>query len=568
MKPHQAILLFGAGFLFFSGVLENYFGLFPECIGVCNIPETKSILAQLPLLIICFCLLAFATKKNFFSTKFHSDFWVERRAQFLVFITGLIVTVLFGWNTDLDDKWLVYRVSMNVLRSGLPVWNLEDKINLSTSLIWPYVATIAHFFKSYDLGIKVIGIAIYCISIILLILFLKTPSYSRYFAVVGVATYFPVSYWTLGGLETSICVLWITFVILTFHRRGIHSLLPWFVMSLGIFFRPELILVPISSAVAYVLLFSTSKLRSLLIGLVITTQVGVWLFYNKFFFGDFFPTPAYIKSVLNNIFMMGESRSFVIYNSSIHFLSSIFISIFLCVAYCLAIKIFIKSFKKKPSADGIDALVLVLLIGFLSVGLYHIVGGYNHMGFVFRYFIPVNYAVVIIISLGLTSPKNIPSSLLSVGGLISITLAQLLIFIFSAGYVQNVELSLTRAKHRDAFAGAAYSSMMKEWRGVGISLASIREPGDRLWMKDGANLAGGALSGMYSLDGFYAPLRKSAYPEIRNCNSWGCARYFDYIILQSHDASIWMENVREPDAYKVELRTPSLLVLKNTRVER
>jgi hypothetical protein len=461
MKPYIKIILFGAVFLFLSGVLENYLGLFPKCVGVCDIPDTKSISVLLPLLIVCFFLLAVATKKNIL-TKFHSDFWIDRRAQFFVFISCLIITLLFWWNIDLDDKWLVYRASLNVLRSGLPVWNPEDKINLSTSVIWPYIASIAHFFSSYDLGIKVIGIAIYCISIILLILFLKTPNYSKYFAIAGITTYFPVLYWMLGGLETSICVLWITFVILSFHRMGIHSLLPWFVISLGIFFRPELMVVPVASAVIYVLLFSTSKLRSVLICLIISIQGGVWLLYNKVFFGDFFPTSAYIKSALSNMFIAGQSRSFVISNSFIHFLSSIFCSIFLCVAYFLAIKYIYRSFKKKPVADGIDALVLILLIGFLSVSLYHIFGGYIHMGYVFRYLVPGNYAIIIITSLGFTSPKENSSSMLSVGGLISMTLAQLLIFIFCAGYVENVELSLTRAEHRDAFSGVAYSSMMKE----------------------------------------------------------------------------------------------------------
>ena len=566
MKPYIKIILFGAVFLFLSGVLENYLGLFPKCVGVCNIPDTKSIFLLLPILILCLCLLAFATK-YFNFTNFYSDFWISRRVQFLVFISGLIITLIFGWNTDLDDKWLVYRASLNVLRSGLPVWNPEDKINLSTSVIWPYVASIAHFFNTYDLGIKVVGIMIYCTSIILLIRFLKTPNFSKYFAIVGVATYFPISYWMLGGLETSICILWITLVILLFHRRGIHSLLSWFVMSLGVFFRPELMVVPISSAVVYACLFSTSKLRSFIIGLLVTIQGIVWLLYNKVFFGDFFPTSAYIKSALSNMFIDGQSRSFVIYNSSIHFLSSIFCSIFLCVAYCLAIKIIYKSLKKKPSTDGIDAVVLVLLIGFISVGLYHVIGGYIHMGYVFRYFVPGNYAIIIIISLCLTPPKDDSSSLLTVGGLISMTIAQFLIFIFCAGYVQNVELSLTRAKHRDAFSGAAYSAQMKEWRGVGTFLASIREPGDRLWMKDGADLAGGALSDMYSLDGLYAPLSKSAYPEIRNCGGWNCARYFDYIILQPIDQSIWMENVQNPASYEVISHTSSLMVLKNMRAE-
>jgi hypothetical protein len=87
-------------------------------------------------------------------------------------------------------------------------------------------------------------------------------------------------------------------------------------------------------------------------------------------------------------------------------------------------------------------------------------------------------------------------------------------------------------------------------------------------MKDGADLAGGALSDMYSLDGLYAPLSKSAYPEIRNCSGWNCARYFDYIILQSLDQSIWMENVQNPSSFEVVTHTTSLLVLINTRVEK
>jgi hypothetical protein len=50
------------------------------------------------------------------------------------------------WNFDLDDKWVYYRVSENVLSSGLPLWNLNEHALVGASFFYPYLLSIGHFF--------------------------------------------------------------------------------------------------------------------------------------------------------------------------------------------------------------------------------------------------------------------------------------------------------------------------------------------------------------------------------------------------------------------------------------
>jgi hypothetical protein len=107
------------------------------------------------------------------------------------------------WNFDLDDKWVYYRVSENVLSSGLPLWNLNEHALVGASFFYPYLLSIGHFFggplqwSNYE---KVIGVLFHFSAIAVVL---------RYFGLTAIGLlcsatillFEPSLQWALGGLR-------------------------------------------------------------------------------------------------------------------------------------------------------------------------------------------------------------------------------------------------------------------------------------------------------------------------------------------------------------------------------
>lgn len=545
-------------FLYFSGIGNYIIGNPPlPCIGVCN----KVIIDKGIFFFILGALYGLLLLKQIFASK-NINFLISFRLTYAIAVVISIYGIYSFWGFELDDKWLIYKVSNNILKIGIPTWNLQDQINVSTSLIWPYLSVVAHALSGHEgwnIGIKALGLFIFFMSVLVSIKYFRKLNGVLPFLLGGLATYIPICLWELGGLETSLTILWSISVVALFYTNGSNSISAWIVLAAGILIRPEFGLASCSITLIYY--FSSAKLAFKVRASIITlSSICIWGAYNKVLYNDWLPTPAYIKSIAGNIiFHNGQDALFVLTNGSMHYLSSILISLFISIAYFLFFKtLYASLFLKKSLAPNLRWLLCVGC-GFISIALYHSISGYLHMGFTFRYLIPTNVGILAIGALLISDWKKL------IFKINSVLMTQCAIFVICVTYVKDGEFSLTRATHRDAFSLNAYAGLMNEWKNVGIKLKEATLHEDKLWMHMGANLAGGAISNMYSLDGLYMPLMKSHFSDIRNCQGFDCAQYFNYIILQGADKQNWKVTIPNSQNFSIFDETSSLVVLKNQK---
>ena len=572
--PKLIILAFSIFFLYVSGVVENSIGKYPDCIGVCNKPGHLSIAWVILWCVFIAILIIFSKPliKKCSYIEDHSFFYLLFVLCFCIF--SLYVT---NWGMDSDDRWLEYRISKNVLEYGLYYWNPHELINISTPVVWPYIASQAHILSrltgmAWEHSIKILGLFIYVGTAIYIYRMKFSNKSIRNYVFIGVVSYFPFAYWSISGLEAVLACFWVIFIVNKFYSKGFTNI-NWLVYCSIIFIRPELIIAPFFSMIVYSFInYRQRNFYNLLIPFLLLFSVSAfWLIFNWLVWKDFFPTPFYLKSIFHSPFLAELTWSFKVTNALIHFLSSVAQSFFLAIGllvlfFCSAQYFFNKSLRSSFRQE--QQVALVLFVGFLAVAAYHIVSGYHHMSYIFRYFLPENIALIAISGIAIQEEiarRNFSDGKI-IGGFISLmTVIQLSIFIASGYYVNNIELSLTRAKHRDAFTGESYASMMAEWRRVGKKLKSIELPNDRLWIRNGTNLAGGAITNMYALDGYYSPLWRSKFKSIRECKEWDCAKYFNYIMATDGDES-WRKLILS-DRYEVLMEVPGVVLLKNKSPE-
>ena len=574
------ILSFTVFFLFFTGIFENLIGVFPECIGVCEDPMLPLTwdeyflfgnLGWISFLWISIVLVIIYLTLHTFK-KFPKIQMNNALALFTILFLSITSVYITSWEMESDDRWIFYRISKNVLDYGIYYWNPYELINLSTPTIWPYILSQAHvltkiFSISWELAIKILGLFIYCVTAIYIYQINLVNKNIRNYIFIGVITYFPLLYWSISGMECVLACLWVVLIIERFYAKGATSL-NWILYCSIIFIRPEFIIAPFISMICNLIIyFKIYKFKNLLKPFVIFfIIVLLWMGINYFIWGDWVPGTYYIKSFFHNMFVTEFSLFFKVSNASVHFLSSLIQSLFLAGGFLFLMITslnFIFNRLKRKAFNERATLGLILFFGFLGVAGYHILSGYIHMSYLFRYFLPENIAFIIISGIVFQeqlSSKNIVTTLNLKAYIAILTIIQLSIVFISGFYSTNAELSLTRAKHRDALSGYNYSLLMSDWKKYGEILYAIKQPGDRLWMRNGTNIAAGAISDMYALDTYYTPFKKSKFESLRECNDWECAKYFNYILVKEN--SNW-DDFLPPSNFIMLRKSFGIVLLKN-----
>jgi hypothetical protein len=144
------------------------------------------------------------------------------------FLTAIALALLL-WNFDLDDKWVYYRTSTDLLIEGVPNYNLGEWFNINTSFIYPYLMAPGHFFGDYhdwETWSKLVGLAFHFATAVLILAVLG----SQPIAIMTVAAfvlYVPALLWSLGGLETPIAIFAVVALTLFYLQKGSNSLWFW-----------------------------------------------------------------------------------------------------------------------------------------------------------------------------------------------------------------------------------------------------------------------------------------------------------------------------------------------------
>jgi hypothetical protein len=464
------------------------------------------------------------------------------------FFAALALAVLL-WSFNLDDKWAYYRTSKYLLTDGVPNYNLGEWLNINTSFIYPFLMAPGHFFGDYrdwETWSKLIGLAFHFATagLILAVLGLRPIAVLTAAAFV---LYVPALLWSLGGLETSIAIFAAVALVLFYLQRGPHSLWFWLLSGAMVWLRPDAILIGIGIFIAELWLDPRPLIRdqTLLRGLAFSLPILLFLAINYIYFLHPLPTPFYIKG-WNKAFSGTYPWYTDVFVGATHLISGIVVS-FLVMAIIVAG--LWQLFRSTKFAANIRHPVntqwprhVCVLIGSIVFLAYHVRGGYQHMSFTFRYFLPGIVCLLVMCGHLLThasTDRVLPGWLrLDTAPVAAFAiLFQLLQSLLVGYHAKWNDLTLTASHLRDRFSVVSYRDWMGVWLEAGEYLRTVAKPNDRIWLTQG--LATAALTDSYLRDPYYAPPKWSKFEDMRSCKDEKCFfPLFDYIITFSESDQI------------------------------
>jgi hypothetical protein len=469
-----------------------------------------------------------------------------------------IAALWYAWSFDLDDKWIFLRTTRNVVRYGLPYWNPEDRLNVVSSFVWPYLTAPGIWLGDWDLFARLVGVVSFILTSIVIALQVRDVLL-RAIAASAVVLFLPLLLWSMGALETAfatlvlICTAWYVF------RRGLDSPLTWLLFGSMVFVRPDVVLVGAGAGVVYGLFGPGDRQRRALRGFVLIAPVVAFMAMNFALFDFPLPRPFYIKG-WNKAF----SGSYPLYYDMYIGASHLFSALSLSGVWLMLLGIFgWRVARNGRSTWRLDELALTA--GALLHLMYVVTSGYQHMNYAFRYYIPSMVLLLMVavihvdraIAAGALQQRSLFMSALVAGSLF----VQIPFFGWATYHATWHEMALTSSPLRDRFSVHSYASVMQAWIAGSEYLREIERPGDRLFLW--ADMAGGAISDMYAIDQYYAPPSLSSFPEIRTCPSYlACVRLYDYILIQPDLFKLWTLST-----HVVDRRFDNLWILKRaTRV--
>ncbi|HVT73251.1 MAG TPA: hypothetical protein VHD61_08950 [Lacunisphaera sp.] len=419
-------------------------------------------------------------------------------------LAGLGVGFWLSWGFELDDKWITYRTSLNILRTGLPVWNLGEKVNLSTSFIWPYLCVVGHLFGDWNSTVKVIGFLFVALNGWLAWRLIPHRVYALVGAF-GVGLFYPLVLWSFGGLETSLAACYLSFAVLWFLARGGRSLLALALMGGTMFVRPDLVLVG-SGVLAILLLARESLAFKAKAVLAYAAPIGGFLAFHRLVFGVPFPRPFYMKG-LHKTSSISYGWINEVFTGTIHLNAAL-------TLFLLVLAVFVAVLFAHARARRMPALVHwgVAFGLLLHVGYTHLCG-YQHMAFTFRYYVPTIIAAFLLLLFALADlRRSVPAARFEPRFLLAALAVQAGVFTFTARQGQQCTLAMTRCILRDNFSLNSYAGWMKAWIESGRYLSRIAKPEETLFTW--ANMVAPSVSEVYTIDQFYMPYALSSRPEI------------------------------------------------------
>jgi hypothetical protein len=464
---------------------------------------------------------------------------LSSREEWAVLAASLLAAAALAvllWSFDLDDKWAYYRTSKYVLVEGVPNYNLGEWLNVNTSFIYPYLMAPGHFFgdfREWETWSKLVGLAFHFATAVLILAVLGLEPIAIMTAAAFIL-YVPTLLWSLGGLDTPITIFAVVALILFYLQRGSSSLWFWVLSGAMIWLRPDAILISIGLFVAELWLEPRPLIQNLFRGLAFSIPILLFLGINYVYFLNPLPTPFYIKG-WNKAFSGFYPWYIDAGVGATHLISGVLVSFLVTMIIAVGLWQLFRSTRfaasiRRPliTDQSRDFCVFVGSILFLA---YHVKGGYQHMGFTFRYFLP-GIACLLVMSghllsrtfAGRTVPwwGRLDTSQFAVFAIL-LQLAQSSLVGYHAKWN---DLALTVSPLRDRFSVAAYSDWMRVWLDAGEYLRTVAKPTDRIWVRQGMAPAG--LTDSYLRDEFYAAPKWSKFEDLRSCQD--CQPLFDYIL--------------------------------------
>jgi hypothetical protein len=263
---------------------------------------------------------------------------------FVVILCATLLSYVYLWSFDLDDKWVYYRISKIVLSTGLPLWNANESVFVGASYLYPYFLAPGHFFGNWDaweLYEKFFGALTHLFGAFLVYLSLRR---NKPFALIcsgAVALFMPSLLWSLGGLETSLAACILLIGMYFYFRNGWECLYFWVLCGFLMWIRPDAILMGVG---AYSIFFIGNIKNIRLIftrGLAFATPILIYFFTNWFYSGKILPNVFYVKG-WNKAFSGKYPLYYDAFIGGTHFISAIFTSYVFTFGIIAAAVVFIR----------------------------------------------------------------------------------------------------------------------------------------------------------------------------------------------------------------------------------
>jgi hypothetical protein len=270
--------------------------------------------------------------------------------------------------------------------------------------------------------------------------------------------------------------------------------------------------------------------------LAFSIPILLFLGINYVYFMNPLPTPFYIKG-WNKAFSGNHPWYVDLEVGATHLISAILVSFLVTTIIAAGLwqlfrsAKFVATLRSPPATDWPRHFCVV--IGSIVFLAYHVKGGYQHMSFTFRYFLPGIFCLLVMSAhlLIRAKPPILPAWMRLDTPQIAVfaILLQLPLSFWVGYHAKWNDLTLTAAHLRDRFSVAGYSDWMKVWLQAGEDLRAVAKPTDRIWVGQGMAPAG--LTDSYLRDQFYAPPKWSKFEDYQKCNNENCLfSLSDYIL--------------------------------------
>jgi len=445
--------------------------------------------------------------------------WSAWKYAIPIAVVAIAIIIVLLWEFNLDDKWVYYRTSRNAFLTGLPILNVGEMFNVNTSFLYPYLTAPGNFFGDFpqwEEWTKLLGLFFLFAAPAAILIFLGIGP-AAILTAAALLFYVPGILWSLGGLETPIAAFWLVLCVLVYLDRGARLWI-WFFLGAIIWLRPDAILVGIGIFAAEFIMNPRSIGRHLANGAIFSIPILAFIILNQWLFGRPLPSPFYVKG-LNKAFSGHPGHVIDVLIGLTHLASGLCVS-FLVIFLIGSTGFLIRNSWRKKEASG-------YLAAFTGVGIflaYHVAGGYQHMNFAFRYFIPGIAALTTVSGHYLVRSKAPISQSLAANAIAF----QVVLSVFLAYHAKFVDTAFTVSGLRDRFSVHAYADFMKTWIEAGLRLRTLVKPGDRVFVVHG--LATAAITDAYFRDKFYAPPNLSRFADLKKCTD-DCPDKFDYYLI-------------------------------------
>lgn len=454
-----------------------------------------------------------------------SRFW----GPFLA-LGATIAVVAYFWPFDLDDKWIYYRISANVLATGLPLWNASDPIFVGASFIYPYLLAPGHFLGDWpiwEIYQKTSGVLTHLLCAAVIFWHFRKSTLGL-LAATTLALFMPTALWSLGGLDVTFATLWLLIALTLYLRVPSANVLFWFLCGCMMWIRPDGILVGVGAWVAQFLRDPRPLGRHFVRGFSFSVPILAYFGVNYLKSGMPLPTVFYVKG-WNKAFSGNYPLHFDMYIGGTHMVSAILTSLGITLFIVLTLANLGRLLRFQRSGwlwqgGGTHAPHADLLFGCLLYLGYHVVGGYQHMNFAFRYWLP-GIACVAVIGADLFRAQGTSSRINLRGQALIGWLQQPKIFLlftltltlqtFTIGYyAKHIDITPTISPLRDKFSIMSYAGYIRSWMDAGNYLRPKVTENDRIFLY--AGMASGAFTNAYLVDQFYLPPHLTRFEDLRN----------------------------------------------------